>query len=97
MSVTVVVDLAVKPEEVEGLISVIKEILSGTREYEGNQAVELYRNQDDRNNLILIERWDSRQQCEKYVAWCIETGVMDQFGAALAGLPSIRYFDHLDT
>ena len=96
MSVTVLLELNVKPEHVEGIKQTFKAILPDTRAYDGCLGVEVTQNQDDANNIILVERWETRQHYEKYLAWRQETGVLDELGKVVASAPSIRYFDPVD-
>ena len=44
-------------------------------------------------NLVLVERWATRKHYEDYLAWRQQRGDLDKLAAALAGPPSIRYFD----
>ena len=96
MGVFVVAELKVNPEDVSNMKSLLAEIFPGTRAYKGCQGIDAYYNTADSGNMILIERWDSRAQHEKYMAWRTETGVMDKVGGMLAGPPSIRYFERID-
>jgi quinol monooxygenase YgiN len=96
MSVTVLLEAPVKPEEVSNMKSYLAEILPDSRKYEGCKGMEVYFNTEDEDNMILLERWDSRQHHEKYLGWRTETGVMDKLGGMLAGPPSIRYFERAD-
>jgi quinol monooxygenase YgiN len=96
MSVTVLLEATVKPEEVSNMKSYLAEILPDSRKYEGCKGMEVYFNTEDEDNMILLERWDSRQHHEKYLGWRTETGVMDKLGGMLAGPPSIRYFERAD-
>lgn len=96
MSVTILLDAQVKPEAVDEMISFLKEILPDTRVYEGCQGIEVQQNQEDSSNLVMIEKWESRQLYEKYLGWRTETGVMDKIGSMLSQPPSIRYFDQID-
>lgn len=96
MSVTVLLEAPVKPEEVSNMKSYLAEVLPSTRSYEGCQAMDVYFNSEDENNMVVVERWDSRQHHEKYLGWRKETGVMDKLGGMLAGPPSIRYFERAD-
>ena len=97
MSVKLIFDLQVKPEEVEGLIKTLKVILVDTRNYEGCIKVELYQNQDNANNLTLIQKWETRQNYETYFAWREEIGAIESLTAALAAPPNILYCDHIET
>jgi len=96
MSVTVLVDMQIKPEAVEEMKSLLKKILPDTRAYDGCQSVDIYGNVDDSGNLVFYERWDSRKHHESYNAWRSKSGILDQTAAWLAGRPSIRYFERID-
>ncbi|MFC1942258.1 putative quinol monooxygenase [Chloroflexota bacterium] len=96
MSVLVLNEAQVKPENISDMKSYMKEILPDTREYSGCQNVEVYFNIDDANNMVLVEHWNSREHYEKYLAWRAEIGSVDIIVAMLAGLPTIRYFEKID-
>jgi quinol monooxygenase YgiN len=96
MAVTVLLELKVKPESVDTLKKLFKEILPDTRAYEGCRELKIYGNQDDAGNVVLVEHWDSRPHYEKYLAWRTETGLVDKLGSMLAGPPSIRYYEEVD-
>ena len=96
MSVLVVLEAPVRPEEVVHMKSYLAEILPESRAYEGCQPMDVYFNTEADGNMVVLERWDSRPQHEKYLGWRTETGVMDKLGAMLAGPPSIRYFERAD-
>lgn len=96
MSITVLLELQAKPEAADELKAVFKEILPDTRAYDGCQGVDVFGNMDDGSNLVLYERWDTRQHYETYLAWRTETGALEKLSAMLAGPPSIRYYDRVD-
>lgn len=97
MATTVVLlEMQVKPECVDEVKAFFKEALSDTRAYDGCQGVDVYGNLDESTNLVLYERWDSRDHYQRYLKWRTDTGVFDQMGAKLAGPPSIRYYDRVD-
>jgi quinol monooxygenase YgiN len=96
MSVTVLLEAAVKPEEVSNMKSYLAKILPGTRAYDGCKGINAYFNTAEAANIVLIEHWDSRAHHEKYLGWRTETGVMDKLGGMLAGPPSIRYLARAD-
>ena len=97
MSIKLILDLQVKPEELEGLIKTFKKILVDTRNYEGCNEVELFQNQDNPDNLTLIQEWETRQNYETYFAWREEIGAIESLTAALTIPPNIRYYDHIGT
>ena len=96
MAVTVLLELQAQSDKVDALLNTFKEILPDTRAYDGFVGIELVQNQDDPKNMVLIERWQSRQHYEKYLAWRTERGDMDALADALSAPPVIRYFDILD-
>ena len=96
MTTTVLLELQVKLEAVDEMIWYLKAILIDTRKYDGFQSIEVQQNQDDASNLVLVEKWDSRQHYEKYLGWRTETGVIDKLGSMLSQPPSIRYFNQAD-
>ncbi len=56
----------------------------------------MLRNQDDPDNLVLVETWESRAHYEKYLAWRREAGTSDRLYRAVMGRPTIRFFDATD-
>jgi len=96
MSVTVILDLAVKPESVGEVKNTLKEILPDTRAYDGCHGVSVVDNQYDPGNIMLIETWSSRPHYEKYLSWRQETGLLDALGKLVTAPPSIRYMDPVD-
>ena len=46
--------------------------------------------------MIQVQRWDSKEHYQKYLAWRVETGVLGELEPLLAGEPSIRFFDPID-
>ncbi len=96
MGTTVLVEFQAKPEVVQDLKTFFKEILPDTRKYQGCRSVYLCCNQENANNFLLVEQWDSRDHYEKYPAWRKETGVIDRLGGMLVGPPTIRYFEYVN-
>lgn len=93
MSVTVLLDLKAASGSIDELKKVFVEILPDTRVYDGCQGLEVRLNQDDGDNLVIIERWQSRPHYEKYFSWRQETGLLDRLGPLLGAPPSVRYLD----
>jgi quinol monooxygenase YgiN len=96
MSVIVLVELQVKPDAVNEVKGLLKQMLPDTRAYAGCQALDIYGNLEDTGNLVFHERWESRDHYQRYLAWRTETGAFDKLGAKLSGPPKIRYYDRLD-
>ena len=96
MSVLVLLEAPVKPDQVANMKSYLAEIFPGTRSYEGCQGIDAYFDTEDKNKLVLVEHWDSRSHHQKYLGWRTETGVMAKLGGMLAGPPSIQYLERAE-
>ena len=96
MAVLVLLEVKVKPESINDMKSLLKEVLPDTRAHDGCQGVTVYGNLDDSNNLVLVEHWDSRDHYGKYLAWRTERGDLERLVSMLAEEPSIRYFERVD-
>ena len=78
------------------LVETFRTLLPDTRNKDGCQSVEVTTNLDNSDNLVLVEHWTTRQHYENYLAWRQQRGDLDRLAGALAGPPSIRYFDLTD-
>lgn len=96
MSVLVLLEAPVKPEEISNMKSYLAQLFPETRAQEGCESIDVYFNTEDDGNMVMIERWDSRPKHEEYLAWRTETGVIPKLVGMLAGPPSIRYFERTD-
>ena len=95
MSVTVFLELDLKPENVNDLKSFMRDELHYTRGFDGCNSITIQKNQDDPSNLVFVENWDSKEQFENYLGWRTERGDVEKMGAWLAVPPSIRYFNNI--
>lgn len=96
MGVVVLLDLKVKPDKVEEFKEFVASIIGDTRAYDGCESMTFTANQDDPTNVVFVERWESREKYEKYFAWRVETGALEQVVPMLASEPSPRYYDVVD-
>lgn len=96
MGCVVLFEIQVKPERVADAKKMFKKNLGDTRAFDGCQGIDCYDNMDKGGNIVFYERWDSRPQYEKYLAWRTESGTMDAIAAMIEGEPSIRFFDRVD-
>jgi len=94
MSVLVLLEVTLKSEKVNDFLQFMKDELHHTREFDGCNGVTVHNNQDDNNNIVIVEDWDSRHQYEKYLAWRADRGDLEKLGPMVAGEPSIRYYDN---
>ena len=94
MSVLVILEMNAKPGSSKDIINWMRDELHHTRGFDGCNGLTFHSNQNDPDNLVAIEDWDSRQQYEKYLGWRVERGDIETLGGWLAGEPNIRYFDN---
>ncbi len=93
MTCIVIFDVTAKQGTGAQLLETLGAILPDTRNKDGCQGVEVTTNLDNADNLLLVERWASRKHYESYLSWRQQRGDIDTLVAALAGPPSIRFFE----
>jgi quinol monooxygenase YgiN len=86
----VFVDLKPNHDDKNSLLKFLESIINETREYDGCIFCDIYM-EDDEVGMIFIENWKSKAHYEKYLAWRIDTGVMEKLGSFLAAPPIIRF------
>lgn len=96
MSTMVLIELSVKPESVDDMKTLMRELLPDTRAYDGCQSVDFYDNIETKGSMVLYEMWDPRGHQERYLQWRSETGTLDRLGTLVAAAPKIQYFDKVD-
>ncbi len=93
MSIMIIVDAKLKAENVPTFEEFFAELLPDTRSFEGCEGVTLCINSEDSANLVLIEKWASKEHYEKYHHWRLETGVLQQIRELLDGPINRRFLD----
>jgi len=78
------------------LLTGLSAALPTTRSKDGCLGLELTVNQDNSDNMIIVMRWQSREQYEAYRAWREETGDVKRFADATETGLSIRFFEVTD-
>ncbi len=96
MSITVLLELQVKPDQVDTLKQMFEEALPDTRGFDGCIKLDILVNQDQPANMVLVQTWQTRAHQARYSSWRQETGFIAKMGALLAAPPSVRYYDLLD-
>ena len=91
MPITVLLDLQLKPEGLDGAYAEIHTILIDTRAFDGCLGVEVLVAADDPAHVILVERWASAEQDAVYRAWRAGDGATN-LGTLLAAAPTISSF-----
>ena len=96
MACIVILEVTAKKGTGLQLVETFRALLRDTRNKDGCQSVEVTTNLDNNDNLVLVEHWATRQHYENYLARRQQRGDLDRLAGALAGPPSIRYFDLTD-
>lgn len=96
MSVDIIFEFNVAPENVENLKSFFRDKLPVTRKYDGCISLNVLQNQENPTSFVIEETWESREHFEKYLGWRQETGVLGEFVGLHTEPFACRYFDRTD-
>lgn len=79
------------PASDESVVEVIHGMLTETRGFDGCLGVETLVDTKDPSKIVIIERWESKEANNAYLAWRQGDGAAGakKFGALLAGAPSM--------
>ena len=91
MSVLVNLQLNVKPGQVPALLDVFRELLPGTRAYEGCHWVKLAKQLEHDNVLEPVSQWDSKEHYDAYLKWRVDTGAITALKEFLDEEPVFRF------
>ena len=70
--------------------------LAETRAFQGCESVETYTDADSPDRIFLWEKWATREDQEAYLAWRVETGMIDQMAPAMASPPRFLHLTRED-
>lgn len=96
MSLHVTLELTATDGRVGELIAVFKRHLPDTRARQGCEFVTIHQDQDKPNQILLIERWATREDDDAYRSWRAGDGAIKEMAGLVAARPVIRYFDDVD-
>lgn len=92
MSVMVTIEAPTKSEKLEEFLGFLKEGLVATRSFKGCQKVDTYVDHE-RSSVFLVELWDSLQDQEAYMAWRVDTGLLEAISPFLSASLIVRSFE----
>ena len=92
MTLTVLLDLRLKPEALVGAPAMLRDILAGTRAFDGCLGVDILVDSEDPAHLILLERWASAEADAAYREWRAGAGATE-LGSLLASAPQVSKFE----
>jgi quinol monooxygenase YgiN len=96
VSVLLILELSIEPESVEAYLAQFPQILPDTRAFDGCEEIRVQQNVDDPTDVVLLERWASREQFETYATWRRDRGDLEQLDKGLAGRPKMRFYRDVD-
>jgi quinol monooxygenase YgiN len=96
MSVTVILELKVKPETVATARELMRRALQDTRAFDGNLATEFIVDQDDESHWLIYELWESVAHDEAYRAFRAGDGQIAELPPLLAAPPVKTRYDSIE-
>ena len=96
MGILITLEVKVKSETKNDLEAFLKEILPDTRSYEGNQGLDVYFDIEEKDVMVLVEKWQSSEHYHKYHEWRVSTGTLDKLRTFFAGKPRRRFLELAD-
>ena len=92
MSVMITLEFPVKPDMLDHYLNILKVALVETRDYKGCRSVTTLVDQET-SSFVLVEEWDSPEDQQAYMAWRVETGLIDAIAPFMQGEPITRTYD----
>ena len=92
MSVMITLEMPVKPDMLEEYLNILKGALVETRSYKGCRSVTTLVDQET-SSVVLVEEWDSAEDQQAYMAWRMETGLIDAIAPFMQGELVTRTYD----
>ena len=92
MSVMITLEMPVKPEMLEDYLNILKGALVETRSYKGCRSVTTLVDQET-SSIVLVEEWDSAEDQQAYIAWRVETGLIDAIAPFMQGELVTKTYD----
>ena len=96
MVVSVLLEGVLKEGQVEDFTELCKEAYKVTRAYDGCHGINLTLNEENNNNFVMTETWESKEHYDKYLAFRVEEGTVELIGSQCDEGPTIRIFDITD-
>ena len=88
----ITLEMPVKPDMLEDYLNILKGALVETRSYKGCRSVTTLVDQET-SSVVLVEEWDSAEDQKAYMAWRMETGLIDAISPFMQGELVTRTYD----
>ncbi|MBW4095516.1 MAG: hypothetical protein HIU81_09140 [Acidobacteria bacterium] len=93
MPITAHLDLNLKAEALPTAEFVLREILADTRAFDGCLGVDVLVDSSNPAHVLVVERWDSRDNDAAYRAWRATDEGASGLGELLAAPPVLTHFE----
>lgn len=87
--VIITLDLKVKPEAVNDFCTSLPEMIKDTAKRPGFVGIHIVQHKEDPTHVLFVERWETEQAYQDYIAWRTERGDMEGFAQVLADAPKL--------
>jgi quinol monooxygenase YgiN len=88
MTYIAIVDLRLKPDDLEGAGAAVTSLLEGTRGFDGNKGVDVLIDEADPTHWMFVETWESAEHSAAYSAWRAGEGKNGALAPFVAGPPT---------
>ena len=95
MACHIITQFKTKPGRADDLIALLKKYIGGGASHAGCVHISIQQNQDDPNDIISNQCWETRKHYEDYFAWRTDQGVAAETQALCAEPVSARYFNEV--
>ena len=96
MTVNILLRGHFKDRERDGFTALLSEKFRLTKTFDGFQTIDLTYNVADPNNWVITERWDSKENYEKYLQFRQEDGTFDEVAGVCRDAPTVSIFSIAD-
>jgi quinol monooxygenase YgiN len=79
------------PETGVFLLAGLADSLGDTRAFKGCISVEVFTDAENPDTIVLIEKWEKKEDQAAYMAWRIETGMMEAIAPIMATEPKTTW------
>jgi quinol monooxygenase YgiN len=92
MTFTVLLDFQVK-DGADDVEAIVREVLAQTAAFAGNEGLEVLVDDEDPNKLLVVEKWESVEARNAYIAWRATPEGASRLGTLAAAAPTFRTFE----
>ena len=93
MGINIIAEHRTKDGRSEELIALYRVLLPESFAHGGAEEICIRQNQDDPNDIISVQRWESREAYVAYFAWRTDKGVTAKIEEMLTKPVVVRFFN----